>query len=350
MRYDFLRKTAEEKGCSKIATGHTLDDQAETVLMRLLRGSGRLGLGGISPAVEGKLIRPLIEVERRELLTYLENENIPYRVDESNFDRRFFRNRVRMELIPYLQKKFEPSIIPVLGKTASLFQQEEDWLQELAEKETGRSVSRKRDKITLNIISLSSFSRALKRRVIREYIRKLKGDLRDISFEDVESILNLQQGKAFHLKKNLILVREGNVIQLQGKKKPRISFEYSWDGKNPLKIKEIGLKFVGRTQRRSSFAVLDFDDKKQAFFDRAQVQFPLLIRCRREGDRYQPLGTPGAKKLKEIMRARRIPLSERDRRPVFLSRGEIIWVLGLPVSEKHKVSAKTKQVLTIRKS
>ncbi len=350
LRYDFLRKTAEEKGSSKIATGHTLDDQAETVLMRLLRGSGRLGLGGISPAVEGKIVRPLIEVEHRELLTYLENRNIPYRVDESNFDRRFFRNRIRMELIPHIQKNFEQRIIPILGKTASLFQQEEAWLQELAEKETQKSIGTEKDKITLNIGSLSSLPLALKRRVIREYIRKLRGDLRNISFEDVESILNLHQGKVFHLKQDIILVREGNMIQLQGQKKPRLSFEYTWDGKSPLEIEECGLKFVERTQSRDSFADLDFDDKSRAFFDASRVQFPLLVRCRREGDRYQPLGAPGIKKLKEIMRARRIPLSERDRRPVFLSRGEIIWVLGLPVSENHKISTKTKQVLTIRKS
>lgn len=349
LRYDFLSRTADEKNASKIATGHTLDDQAETVLMRLLRGSGRLGLGGISPAVKGNLIRPLIEVERNEILAYLENRNIPYRVDESNFDRRFFRNRVRLELIPYLQRRFEPKIVSILGKMASLFQQEEAWLQELAEKETQKSIARKENKITLDIGSFSPLPLALKRRVAREYIRKLKGNLRDISFEDVESILNLQPGKAFHLKKDLVLVRERDEVKLLAKKTPRISFEYCWDGKTPLDIEELGLTFVGKTQKKS-LADLDFDDKNHVFFDSSQVQFPVSVRSRREGDRYRPLGAPGTKKLKEIFRSRGIPLSERNRRPVFLAGGEIIWVLGLPVSDKHKVSAKTEKVLNIRKS
>jgi len=349
LRYEFLKRAGLQKRVSKIATGHTLDDQAETLLMRLLRGSGRLGLGGISPVAEGKITRPLIEAERRELLTYLETRNIPYRVDESNFDRRFFRNRIRMELIPYIQKNFEPRIIPILGKTAALLQQEEDWLQDLVEEETQKSINRRKGKITLNISALSSLSLALRRRVVREYIRKLKGDLLDISFEDIESILNLQQEKEFHLKKDLVLIREGNEVKLKGKKKPRIRFEYSWEGKGLLDIKEIGLKFLGRKNRKRTPGDLGFDDKRQAFLDLAQVQFPLLVRSRREGDRYQPLGAPGTKKLKEIMRAKGIPLSERDRRPVFLSGDEIIWILGLPISEKHKVSSKTEQVLTIRK-
>jgi len=350
LRYDFLKKTAAEGAMTKIATGHTMDDQAETFLMRLLRGSGRRGLAGISPAVERMIIRPLIEVNRQDVAAYLQRKSAPYRVDESNFDRRFFRNRIRMELIPFIQQNFEPRIIPILGKMASILRQEETLLQELTNEKSQRSICEKNDQLSLEINSLSSLPLALKRRVVRDFIRQLKGDLRDVSFEDVEAVLGLDNGKEIHLKKDLILAREGDLVGPKGEIEPQVSFEYRWSGKSHLKISEIRLKFAGRMGKKRHLENLDFDDERQAHLDLARLRFPLLVRSRREGDRYQPLGAPGKKKLKEIMRAKGIPVPARDKRPVFLSGDEIVWVLGLPVSERHKVSLMTEHIFTIQRS
>ncbi len=349
LRYNFLRKIAFQAGQAKIATGHTMTDQAETLLMRLIRGSGPRGLAGIYPVVEGKIIRPLIELEREAIEDYLEKRNIPSRIDESNFDRRFFRNKVRWELLPYIRRNFEPHIVSRLARMASIFQEEEALLDELSKEKAKKTILEKRNGIFLDLGSLFSFPLALRRRVVREFISKLKGNLREISFKDIETVLRLGKGKDFHLKKDLVLRREEDLVFLKRRSTPRVRYAYSWEGKSPLEIKEVGLKFEGKEFKKKNARELEFNDKMHACIDRANLEFPLLVRNRREGDRYRPIGSPGQKKLKEIMRARGIPLSEREKRPVFISGEEIVWVLGLPVSEKYKISKKTRDVFVLKK-
>lgn len=348
LRYDFLRKAAIRIGEAKIATGHTMTDQAETLLMRLMRGSGPRGLAGIYPMVEGKIIRPLIQLEREDIAAYIKRRGIPYRIDESNFDRRFFRNRIRMDLIPYIRNNFEPRIIPQLAKIASILQEEEALLDKLGKEKAQKAILEKNNQVFLDLNFLLSLPLALRRRIVREFIYKLKGDLREISFGDIESVSRLGKGKECHLKKNLILSREEDLVFLKRKTFPKMRYEYQWSGKNSLEIREINLKFEGKEMKKDKFRRLDFNDEDRAYIDMAKLRFPLLIRNRRRGDRYQPLGAPGQKKLKEIMRAKGIPLSEREKRPVFLCGEEIVWVLGLPVSEKHKISEKTGKIFTVK--
>lgn len=350
LRYDFLKRTATKVGATKIATGHTLSDQAETFLMRLLRGSGIRGLAGIYPVVEGMIIRPLIEVERKDIEAYLEEKRISYRVDESNFDRRFFRNRIRMDLIPYIQRNYDPGIIPRLGRAASILQEEEALLDEWAKAMAREVIVSKDGQPILKRRALSSLPLAMQRRVVREFVLRLKGDLRDISFKDVESILALGKGKMLPLKKDIVLERDGDSVLLREKPFPQADYEYRWNGETPLVIKEIEAVFEGRRVKKERVRKMDFDDERVVFVDGSMLHFPLIVRNRREGDRYQPLGSPGKKKLKEMMRAKSIPLVERERRPIFLSGHEIIWVLGLPVAEKFKIQESTDDIFMISKS
>lgn len=349
LRYDFLKKTALKIGRAKIATGHTMTDQAETFLMRLMRGSGLRGLAGIFPLVEEVIVRPLIQIEREDIEAYLRKRGIEYRIDESNFDRRFLRNKIRLDLIPYIRENFEPKIVPCLSKIASIFREEESLLEKITQEKAKRAVLKNDNRISLQVESISSLPRALTRRVARHFISELRGNLRGISFEDVESVLALKEGKEFPLKKDLVLRREQGQIFLKGKIPPKIRYEYRWKGEGPLEIKELRLKFEGKKIKRGDSLRLDFDDQARAFLDMGKLRFPLLVRNRREGDRYQPLGAPGQKKLKEIMRAKGIPLSERERRPVFLSGDEIVWILGLPVSEKFKIRSRTNDIFAIKK-
>ena len=349
LRYDFLKKTALRIGGAKIATGHTMTDQAETFLMRLMRGSGLRGLGSIFPLVEGIVVRPLIQVERQDIEAYLKNREVEFLIDESNFDRRFLRNRIRLDLIPYVKENFEPEIVSSLSRIASIIREEDSLLEKIAQEKTKRAVSKKNNRISLQVKPLSSLPRAMARRIVRDFISELRGNLREISFEDVESVLCLREGKEFPLRKDHVLRREKDQIFLKGKIPPKIRYEYRWEGKAPLDIKELKLKFEGKKIKRGSSLRLDFDDQTRAFLDLGKLRFPLLVRNRREGDRYQPLGAPGQKKLKEIMRAKGIPLSERERRPVFLSGDKIVWILGLPVSEKFKVELGTSDIFSIKK-
>jgi tRNA(Ile)-lysidine synthase len=348
LRYDFLKKTALKLGGTKIATGHTMTDQAETFLMRLMRGSGLRGLGGIFPSVEGVIVRPLIQVERQDIEVYLKEKQLEFRIDESNLDRRFLRNRVRLDLIPYLKQNFEPEIVSHLARIAFIIREEDSLLEKVAQEKTKKMLSKKSNRISLQAKTLSSLPRAMARRVVRDFISELRGNLRAISFEDVESILRLKEGKEFPLRKGHVLRREKDQIFLKSKASPKAKYEYKWEGKGPLEIKELQLKFLGKRIKKGSSLSVRFDDQTGAFLDLKKLKFPLLVRNRREGDRYQPLGAPGQKKLKEIMRAKGIPLSERERRPVFLSGNKIVWILGLPVSESFRIGQRTSNIFAIK--
>jgi len=172
--------------------------------------------------------------------------------------------------------------------------------------------------------------------------------LRRISFEDVESILSLDEGKEYSLKEDVVLRREANQIVLKKKAAP-VQYEYEWAGKGILELEELGLKFKGKKMTRENLPRLRSDDRTRAFLSLGKLMFPLTVRNRREGDRYHPLGAPGRKKVKEIFRSKGIPLAERDRHPVFLSGNEIVWILGLPVSEKFKIEKETSDVFEIKK-
>jgi len=349
LRYDFLKRTAAKIGANKIATGHTMNDQAETVLMRLLRGAGSHGLAGIAPIVDGAIIRPLLGIERRELERYLRKENLSFCRDESNQDRRFLRNRVRLGLIPYLQKNYDPAIVRSLSRLAAITQAEDDFLDKVTREKCRRFIIHKGAARLLDMRRVSSLPEALARRCVRQYLRELIGDLRGISYHDADALLGLGDGKDFPLKKGLVLSRTGGFISVKEKTIPKRRYQYLWDGRGVLPVREIDARFRGKRIQRDKIRSYRFGDAARCYCDAGKLDFPLLVRSRLDGDRYRPFGSPGRKKLKEILRAKRIPVRDRDKHPVFLSGGKIVWVLGLPVAEEFKLTAQTKTVLALTK-
>jgi tRNA(Ile)-lysidine synthase len=348
-RYEFLRTTAAGIGATKIATGHTMNDQAETVLLRLLRGTGPLGLSGIAPIIDGLIIRPLLEVERSEVDSYLRAKRLSCCQDESNRDLRFLRNKIRLKLIPYLQTNFEPRVVRHLARLAQIVGEDEGFLAGLARPKIVKAMRMIKEKIVLDAAILAKLPVALARRSVRDFLEEVRGDLRRISFEDVEAVRSLTEGRELHLPGGLILERRDDQIFQKDLVHLPVLAERHWDGRTALEIKETGLRFAVRKMIRRKGLHFSFDDEKRAYLDGARLKFPLLVRGRREGDRYRPLGAPGRQKLKEIMRAKGIPLKERDRRPVFLSGGQIVWVPGLPVADSLKVTPRTGIILVIEK-
>jgi tRNA(Ile)-lysidine synthase len=351
LRYEFLRAAASKSGATKIATGHTMNDQAETFLMRLFRGTGLSGLTGIEP-VSGPagcpVIRPLLGIRREEIEDYLRAEGLRFRTDVSNLDRKFLRNRIRGDLLPKLERDYGPRVVEHLGTLASLIREEDDLLADIARELTDEFITRRRGAAALDVRTLLLLPPALARRVVREFIRELKGDLRAITFDDVDSILGLKAGKERTVKKGLVLRREGGRLVLGRRKAASRGFEMRWDGEG--EISAGGMTFKGQTRDRADGLPLKGDDRRRALVDLAKLHFPLVVRSRRPGDLYRPLGAPGRKKLKEILRAKGIPQRDRDRLPVFLSQGEIVWVPGLPVAETFKVAEAAKRLFLIERT
>jgi tRNA(Ile)-lysidine synthase len=355
LRYRFLRRAAADGGATKIATGHTLTDQAETVLMRLMRGTGLAGLGGIAPVVAGPpcpVVRPLLGLGGPELRAWLEDRGIPFREDASNRDPRYLRNRIRAGLLPELARHYEPRIVEHLARLAGIVREDDELLHGFVRELVDEFIRRRRGRVELDLKTLPLLLPALARRVAREYLREVAGGLRDISFDDVESLLGLGEGKELTVRRGLVLRREAGLVGL--KKKLRAAAEpyrEDWDGRRDLVLPAAGLVLRGAMRAAAPRRrPVRNDDRRKADLDAATLVFPLTVRSRRPGDLYRPLGAPGRQKLKELLRARGVPVERRDRLPVVLSRGGIVWVPGLPVGEKHKITAGTGRVFSIRVS
>ena len=193
-RYDFLARMREKHHAQRIALGHTLNDQAETVLMRLLRGSGPAGLGSIPPVRDSTVIRPLIETDRPEIEAYLHSQGLTWKTDSSNLQPAYLRNRIRLELIPLLEN-YQPRLVKRLGQTAAILRDEDDCLEKIADSWLTSKVETKPEgSFRISIPSLLELPVALRRRVTRQLIGKVKKDLRRISSDHMESAEKLMRG------------------------------------------------------------------------------------------------------------------------------------------------------------
>ena len=353
VRYAFLEGVAKKARASKIALGHTLDDQGETVLMRLIRGAGPKGLEGIPP-VRGKIIRPLIEVRRREIVKYLEHDKVSFLSDPSNQDMGFLRNRVRRRLIPLLERQFNPRIIATLARTGQLLASEQvretsgeqAWVRAMSERGRGRTT-----KIVLDLSKVLGYNKMLQRKAIREALRRIRGDLKQVGFAHVNSVLDLAKGFV------------GGTVELPGGFRAKKGYgEIVFEKNLPpdparsftLSVAVPGVtKLPGGSLKTSLHPIIKAPrawrkmDGRVAWFDVERVHLPLNVRSRKEGDRFWPLGLPGLKRLKEVLIDDKIAREERDRLPLLADREGILWIVGHRITERAKLRPQTKKTLKV---
>ena len=372
-RYRFLEEVAKAEGASKVALGHTFDDQAETVLSRLLRGAGLAGLRGVlirrpirwpggdlqGPAIE--IIRPLLSITRAEVLAYLEHERAPFRKDSSNLDpEKNLRSRLRLELLPLLEERFSRRLRDHLANLALIATQAHSFLEseaerlwnEVVESESPRFLSLKRDRLKELPWILQTY---LIRRALSSF---LKGGS-SARFSQVESVLGL-----------LSLPAPSSVEGLPGKvvaenTRSAITFRIGKEVESPALPTPIeipgeasifGGRFLLETKvlSASEFDLDAFLKEKGPLeeamdFDRAGGEAArYVVRSRKAGDRFQPLGLASEKKLKDFFIARKVPRGERDSIPILLSDEKIIWVAGLGISEEVKVTKHSRRILLVR--
>ncbi len=192
LRYDFFNTISEKHGFQKIATGHTMDDNAELVIMNLLRGAGLKGLSGIPPKRDNRFIRPLIQLSKKAILDFLSECGQDYMIDSSNLETLYLRNRIRNTLIPLLQTEYNPSVIQALDRTASIFRQEEDYLEKKAEIVFEKCLTAREDsQVCLSGEMISGLHPAMQNRVLRKAVKWVKKDLKRISLVHLKQITEL---------------------------------------------------------------------------------------------------------------------------------------------------------------
>lgn len=344
-RYKLFNEIADEVGAKKIALAHNMNDQAETMIMRFVRGSGISGLGGIKPVRDSKYIRPILSCSRREIEDYCETNKLNPVIDSTNKENIYTRNRVRLEFIPYIKKYFNPNIIENLYKNSEIFRDEDDYMHSMAVLEFQRIKERE----GINIFEFSKLHIALKKRIIRLTVENAKGNLNGIEGKHIDECIRLiekgKTGKTIELPDNLSCSIEYNIFKVF-KKEEILNYEYSLMIPEILYIRERDM-YVQTSILNGN--IEDIADKQFVkYWDYDKIKDKLVIRNRRDGDYIFPKGMEGRKKLKDILIDKKVPRDERDRIPVFSIDSEVLWVVGIRDSRNYKIDRNTKRVLEIR--
>ena len=351
-RYDFFQRKALELNAQKIALGHTATDQVETFFLWLFRGTGTKGLGGTPPVRDNLIIRPLIEIERGEIIGFLKHEGIPWKEDPTNKSGNFLRNRVREILIPKLLDEFDPHFTKKIIKSTEIFRDDDILLEKLTiDKFNEISIKNNKNNVLVDINRLKELEVSLKRRIIRYAFKIIQGSLRRVTFDHVERILKLMESPLPHsqisLPYGIEVYKEYDCLRFARPLKEPISFYYEVN-----KVPEIIT--IPEIERKITITMLDWDqsnspltEKNIALIDFEKIKLPLIVRNWKRGDRFQPLGTQGSKKVKDFFMGLKIPRIARKQVPLVLFRDQIVWIAGLRVDEKVKITQSTKKVVKL---
>lgn len=351
-RYAFFEQTRARFGARIIATAHHHDDEIETFFLRVLRGSSLVGLRGIPP-VRGNIVRPLIGATRADILEFLSEERIPYRVDISNLNTETDRNFVRNRLFPVIRERF-PNFRAPLGRTLQLVAEEDDFLESEAARLYGQAVSPIENGAALDIAHLTSAEPVLAARVVVAALYALSGPEVRWTRSHVGVILDLLRSgnpsAQLHLPGGLSLVREYGRMYLRNR--PIEPSQPDWEvtvvGPGIVDVPGAGMTLRFRVIEDRSEVPLLLDGRKKVVFDADAVPFPLTVRSPRPGDRFRPWGVEGTRRLKKVLIDLKVPVSHRHQVPLLVKGDAILWIPGIRRSREAPVRVdETARVLEV---
>lgn len=349
VRHSLATKVAEERGFSKIAFGHQADDLVETFFIRLLRGTSLEGLKTIPP-VRGRLIRPLIERTREEIMAYLSRKNIPYRIDETNLDSSNLRSKVRYYLVPYFLS-YNPNFREHLLKLIEIIRSEDEYIQESLEETLKKTV-----KLKDNLVIIAVQNRQLPSPLLKRLLKKTLYPLPDLSakleskhLESLERLLKSpRQGFQVSLPLDYFAWIERNNLVVGKAKKLRVKLLEPLILSIPGSVECWGTGLtIKATLNKKNEVQLGKAPPHLAYLDAARLQFPLKVRTWLPGDRFRPLGLGGTKKLQDFFVDLKVPRRLRHTTPIIESGGEIVWIAGYRIDERFKVTEKTQSILSL---
>lgn len=330
IRYDFFYETSKDWGADKVALAHNKDDQIETFLFRMMRGTSLEGLEGI-PIKRDIFIRPLSEVYKKDILEYLHCNKIEYRIDSSNLENIYTRNSIRLDLIPFIEEKYN---VNFKDKVFSLIEEIKE-----ANKLLQINISDYTENEKLDLKKLEKLHEYQKRKVINEFLKKYKIEITREKLENIIDILEKGGSKRLSLGKNIVLKKEYDKISVNSKETASNDIE------------DVFLKIPGEVKygkyRIKAFKDINNSNGKNEFCTNLQDGLELLIRKRKSGDRIQPVGMNSSKKIKDIFINDKIPKEAREVIPIIVLNDEIVWVASVRGSEKFKAAKSEKTVVKL---
>ena len=361
-RYAFFERVRREMGANRVALGHHQGDQAETVLMNIIRGAGLAGLSGIPPVRAGTYIRPLIDCSRREILVFLAAEGLSFVDDSTNTDERFLRNRIRIGLMPELEGRFNPAIRETICRLADVIREENDYISREAQVHVARwwGDDVPKHPFQVPVSELLGLHPALQRRVILEITRSVSAMESSIGFEHVQAVLDLAVGTkpsgCLHLPGGLLVNRNYGLLEFRRFERSNVRHRSGRVPKGPGEAFNLDVSIPGTIRITSLGISIRFRELKRvppvmatdrrAYLDRDRIAFPLVIRSMKPGDRIQPLGMTGTRKLKSVFIDEKIPRELRGTIPILADALSILWVPGVRLSERVRIGEATKRVLS----
>ena len=355
-RYRFFQTLAGRLGAEKIATAHQADDQAETVLLGLLRGVGLRGLGGIRPVLEGRIIRPLLSSSRAQIERFARQRKLSYVTDSSNLSRKYLRNAIRLDLLPFLQQQFTPAIFKRLTSYAQIFQEDAFFIDKIASRRYTQICQVRDSEIDFDLDLFRREDTTIQRELIYKGFEELSGSRHRLETLHVRAVVELFAQKSGE--KTLSL--PDDIIALRSYSKGRLGrgpahAEVSFGGREvlvnvpgtthcgnvmleteALEMQEVELARFLITARQSPYC---------QYIDYEKLSFPLYLRFRQPGDAFRPLGMQGKKSLKKFFIDRKVPRHKRHIIPIIVDKEGIVWVSGHSIDERVKLSTKTNTIL-----
>ena len=332
-RYNFYKEVLEKSNSNKIALAHNKDDQIETFMFRLTRGTGLSGLEGIATKRD-RYIRPISEIYKSEIVNYLDENNISYCIDSTNLENEFTRNSIRIDLIPFIEKRYNPKF---KDKIFSLIEEIRD-INIFIEKEIEQFSYNE----TINIESILKFPKSIRGKILSKYLYKYGLEVNRKKISLIESILEKGGSQEISLDSQYILKKEYNILKIQKINLIKNNIEeVTFTIPNKIKYGDyiIEAEYVERGEQN-----------KNCFYTNLKLGDTLIVRGRKDGDKIIPTGMKGERKLKEIFINEKIGKEKRDSIPLIVHNDNIVWIAGVRGNEKYNSTEKRCIKLSVRRT
>ena len=344
LRYKELFQIADKKNFTKIATAHIADDNSETVLLNLIKGAGLKGLSGI-PEKRDKIIRPVLVLSKNEIMDYLRRKKIAYRTDRSNYESDYQRNYLRNEIIPLIKRKLNPQFDNAVLKSSEIVKNISSYIDKQIEITINDVVLSQQKSLIINLKKLEESDTLLYGDLFRAIVQKyFKKKLENKYISELKKLINKQPGKMIELSNGINAIRERDSIIIYLKKLERnhrnqvqlkIGDKKQFENKI-LSVKEInGTEFKFSTSSRTEFIAGD------------KLNDNFIIRKWKDGDRFYPLGMKNSKKVSDFLSEQKIESHKKKEQLVLTNSGKIVWIVGIRIDNRYKITKKTKKVVEL---
>ncbi|MBU3090295.1 tRNA lysidine(34) synthetase TilS [Clostridium gasigenes] len=353
-RYKFFEAISNKHKYNKVAIAHNANDQAETVIMRMMRGTGLEGLVGIRAKRGENIIRPILSLSREEIETYCSEKKLEPRIDKTNLENIYSRNKVRLDILPYMKENFNEDIIQTLNRMASILQKDDEYINKQCNKAFKEYCELELESLLINK-ELFKLDDAIVTRVIKKSFIDYSGKYINFEMKHIYDVIDLAKkgtNKKIDLPNDIIAENIYGNIYLKYKKKKEGNHQ-----NNEIFIAKEGLSnnnlrfmnYIVNIEIINNKKNIEFSNNDLIkYFDYDKIRKGIIIRTRKDGDKIRPLGMTGNKKLKDIFINNKVPKDERDIVPIICFDNNISWIVGHKVSEDYKVTQKIEKIIKIK--